>query len=299
MLKLTARLFERQPSARYADYFERALYNQLLATVAPDSGAVTYFLPLRGQFRTYLNGTFCCVGSGIENTPRYNEGIYFQQDKSLWVNLYIPSEVDWREAGLVLRQEGDITRGEPVRFTVLRAEKESSAVNFRVPHWISKPALLALNGKVKARAPKPSTYVSLKRKWRQGDVITLTLPSALRLERAKDNPSMVSVFFGPVLLAGELGRETMPHDFAEKDAYLNLPPVAVPDIISASTNPADWLKPINGPTLAFAARQAGPASGIHFRPLYEVHHQRYSVYWRLREDSGSNRGNRTRSPGAP
>ena len=121
MLKLTARLFEREPRAEYADYFERALYNHLLATVAPDTGAVTYFTPLRGNFRTYLDGTFCCVGSGIENTPRYNEGIYFEQGDSLWVNLYIPSELDWREAGLVVRQEGDITRGEPVRFTIVKA----------------------------------------------------------------------------------------------------------------------------------------------------------------------------------
>ncbi len=280
MLKITARLFERKPDAGYADYFERALYNHLLATVAPDSGAVTYFLPLRGQFRTYLNGTFCCVGSGIENTPRYNESIYFQQDKSLWVNLYIPSELDWHEAGLVLRQEGDITRGEPVRFTVVRAGRESSAVNFRIPHWISGPAVLTLNGKVKERAGKPSTYVSLKRKWKQGDVITLTLPSALRLERAKDNPSMVSVFFGPVLLAGELGREKMPdRDQGDRDAYMKLPAVAVPEIAGASTNPADWLQPIQGTALAFKAHDAGAADGIVFRPLYEVHHQRYSVYW--------------------
>jgi uncharacterized protein len=94
MLKLTARLFERKPGAQYADYYERALYNHLLATVAPETGAMSYFLPLRGHFRTYLDGTHCCVGSGIENPPRYNEGIYFQQDNSLWVNLYIPSELD-------------------------------------------------------------------------------------------------------------------------------------------------------------------------------------------------------------
>ena len=103
MLKLTARLFEREPRAEYADYFERALYNHLLATVAPDSGAVTYFMPLRGNFRTYLNGTFCCTGTGIENTPRYNEGIYFHKDVTLWVNLYIPSELTWQDIGMVLR----------------------------------------------------------------------------------------------------------------------------------------------------------------------------------------------------
>ena len=279
MLKLTARLFERKPAAEYADYFELALYNHLLATVDPDSGAVTYFTPLRGQFRTYLDGTFCCVGSGIENTPRYNEGIYFQQTNSLWVNLYIPSELDWREAGLVVRQEGDITRGEPVRFTVVKAGKQTSTLNFRIPHWISKPAVLTLNGKVKERAAKPSTYLSLERKWKEGDVITVTLPAALRLERAKDNPAMVSVFFGPVLLAGELGRENMPNDRADKDAYVKMPAVAVPEIASVSANPADWLQPVQGAALAFKAHDAGAANGTIFRPLYEVHHQRYSVYW--------------------
>lgn len=286
MLKLTAHLFGRQPDADYADYFERALYNHILATVAPDSGAVTYFTPLRGQFRTYLKDTFCCVGSGLENTPRYNEGIYFQRDKSLWVNLYIPSELDWREAGLVLRQEGDITRGEPVRFTVVQAGKTTSTLNFRIPHWISGPAVLTLNGKVQERAGKPSTYLSLKRKWKKGDVVTLTLPAALRLERAKDNPAMVSVFFGPVLLAGELGRENMPgKDQGDKDAYVKMPAVAVPEIASASANPADWLQPVPGATLAFKAHDAGPANGIVFRPLYEVHHQRYSVYWQWRANS--------------
>jgi hypothetical protein len=284
MLKLTARLFERKPEARYADYFERALYNHLLATVAPDSGAVTYFLPLRGHFRTYLDGTHCCVGSGIENTPRYNEGIYFQQGNSLWVNLYIPSELDWREAGMVVRQEGDITRDEPVRFTILKAAEQSASLRFRIPRWISKPAVLTLNGKEKKRVKEPATFVSLNRKWKKGDVVTLTLPAALRLEPAKDAPSMVSVFFGPVLLAGELGRENMPNDRADRDAYLKMPAAAVPDITNSSANPADWLAPIPGVSLASKAHNTGPADGVVFRPLYEVHHQRYSVYWRIHQN---------------
>jgi DUF1680 family protein len=289
MLKLTARLFERKPSVEYADYYERALYNHLLATIAPDTGAMTYYMPLRGNFRTYLNSTFCCVGSGIENTPRYNEGIYFQQGDSLWVNLYIPSELDWREAGLVLRQEGDITRGEPVRFTVVKAARKSSGLNFRIPHWISKPAVLTLNGEAKDPAGQPSTYVSLKREWKTGDIVTLTFPAALRLEHAKDAPSMASVFFGPMLLAGELGRENMPNDRADRDAYLKTPAIAVPEIVGSSMNPAGWLRPIEGATAAFQTHDAGPADGIVFRPLYDVHHQRYSVYWRIHEDTGLSR----------
>ncbi|MFO1511825.1 MAG: glycoside hydrolase family 127 protein [Verrucomicrobiota bacterium] len=299
MLKLSARLFERKPDAGYADYFERALYNHILASVAPDSGAVTYFTPLRGQFRTYLDGTFCCVGSGLENTPRYNEGIYFQQRNLLWVNLYIPSELDWREAGLVVRQDGDVTRGEPVRFTVVKAGKQTSTLNLRIPHWISKPATLTLNGKVKERAGKASSYLSLERKWKQGDVVTLTLPAALRLERAKDNSAMVSVFYGPVLLAGELGRDNMPNDCGDKDAYVKMPAVAVPEIVTTSANPVDWLQPVQGAPLAFQAHDAGAVDGIVFRPLYEVHHQRYSVYWRLSGNAGNGDGNHSGSPGTP
>ena len=283
MLKLTARLFERNPSAEYADYAERALYDHLLATVAPDTGLVTYFTPLRGTFRTYLTENQCCVGSGIENTPRYNESIYFQQGASLWVNLYIPSELDWRQAGLVVRQEGDITRGEPVRFTVVKAGGQSANIRFRIPHWISKPAAVTLNGKVQEPAGKPSTYVSLKRKWKAGDVVTLTLPASLRLERAKDDPSMVSVFFGPVLLAGELGRENMPNDSSDSDANMKTPAVPVPDIANSSSNPTDWLQPLPNEKLTFTAQHAGSANGLVFRPLYDVHHQRYSVYWRLND----------------
>jgi len=259
----------------------------VLASVAPDTGAVTYFTPFHGDFRTYLDGSFCCTGTGIENTPRYNEGIYFQQADSLWVNLYIPSELNWRKAGMVIRQEGDITRGEPVHFTVIKAATQSIGVNFRIPNWVCRPATLTLNGKPQEREGKPSTYVSLKRKWKAGDVITITLPAALYLKQAKDDPSIVSLFFGPVLLAGALGRENMPDDFADKDAYLTIPAVSVPDIVSPSRNPADWLQPDRNTPLKFTVHDAGMANGITFRPLYEVHHQRYSVYWRIRGDTSN------------
>jgi DUF1680 family protein len=284
MLKLTALLFEREPRAEYADYFERALYNHLLASVAPDTGEMTYFMPLYGNFRTYLAGTHCCVGSGIENPPRYNEGIYFQRADTLWINLYVPSELDWKEIGIFVRQEGDITRGEPARFTIVTSGKRPIDLKFRIPTWISKSAVVTLNNNLVTDDGKPSSYVSLERNWKPGDIVKVSLPLSLRLEKAKDDSSMISVFYGPLLLAGELGRENMPNDHADKDAYLNVPAVVVPEIVSTSTNPANWLRPIPNEELAFKTHNAGPANGIVFRPLYAVHHQRYSVYWRIREE---------------
>lgn len=286
MLKLTARLFERAPRADYADYYERALYNHVVASVAPDSGAMTYFTPFRGGFRTYLNGSFCCMGTGIENTARYNEGIYFRKDDSLWVNLYIPSELTWQEAGMVLRQEGDITRSDRVRLTMVKLGAIALTLNLRIPAWVAKTVVVKINGKPQNMEARPGSYVSLKRQWKAGDVIDLTLPAGLRLERARDDSSMVSVFHGPVLLAGELGKDEMPGcDVGDKDAFLRIAAAQVPDIVSTSSNPADWLDPLPGETPAFKMKSAGPADGIVVRPLFDLHHQRYSVYWHLRKDT--------------
>jgi uncharacterized protein len=282
MLKLTARLFERNPRAELADYYERALYNHVLASVAPDSGAVTYFTPFHGHFRTYLNGTFCCSGSGLENTARYNEGIYFHNNDALWVNLYIPSELSWRETGLVLRQQGDITRGDPVRFTVVKPGARAVTLNLRIPAWVGSPATVRINGKPQRLDARPSSYLALRRHWKAGDVIDLTLPAGLRLEQAGDDASMISLFHGPVLLAGELGKDNMPaSDVGNKDAYLKIAAAPVPAIAGTSRNPADWLAPLPGDPSAFKFTGAGPATGIVLRPLFDVHHQRYSVYWRL------------------
>lgn len=285
MLKLTSRLIERSPRIEYADYYERAVYNHILATIAPDSGAVTYFTPMHGHFRTYLDGTFCCSGSGLENTPRFNEGIYFTHDDSIWVNLYIPSELTWDATGLTIRQEGHAAAGETVKLTIAKGGTETQAtINLRIPSWVSGAAALTINGTAQNQSLKPGSYVALTRAWKVGDVVTLTLPMTLRLEQAKDVTSMVSMFYGPNLLAGELGNANMPNDVGDKDAHLGVAAANVPTITNASTNPADWLTPIAGTPLAFKAQNAGAATGITFRPLYQVHHQRYSVYWTLKSN---------------
>lgn len=282
MLKLTALLFARNQRLEYADYYERTLYNHILASVAPDTGDMTYFTPLRGHHRTYMNGTFCCTGTGIENTARYGEGIYFQQGSQVWVNLYIPSELTWDATGMTLRQEGNAAAGEEVRLTVVKAAGPVAAtLNLRIPSWVSGAAVLTVNGVTEPRTLSPSSYAVVSREWRAGDVVTLQLPTSLRLERAKDVPSMVSVLYGPMVLAGELGRAGMASDVGDPGASLGTPAVNVPALVTTSADPATWLKPAAGAPLTFTAQNVGPASGLTFRPLYQVHHQRYSVYWTL------------------
>ena len=281
MLKLTSRLIERSPdNAAYADYYERALLNHLLATIAPDTGAMTYFLPLHGDFRTYLNGTFCCVGSGIENPARYNEGIYCERGSDLWVNLYVPSALDWASQEIRLKQEGNLPVDDSVTLTITQASAKKATLHLRIPYWVAAgTADVAVNGSKVETAANPSSFVSIERNWTTGDVITIKLPARLRIERAKDVPTMASVCYGPYVLAGRLGSEGMPNDFADKDAYLNRPAAAVPAIVNESASPGDWLTLVDRKSLTFRTHDAGPATGITFEPLYAVHHERYSVYW--------------------
>src|SRR5512142_3231211 len=110
MLKLTAHLFCINPQSRYADFYERALYNQILASQNPSDGMMCYYSPLRpGAMKVYskpFDDFWCCVGTGMESHARYGEEIYFRgADGSLYVNLFIPSELRWKEKGVMIRQE--------------------------------------------------------------------------------------------------------------------------------------------------------------------------------------------------
>ncbi|HEY5957301.1 MAG TPA: beta-L-arabinofuranosidase domain-containing protein [Polyangiaceae bacterium] len=280
MLKLTSALFERGPRVEYADYYERALYNHILASIAPDNGYMTYFTPFYGNFRTYLTGTFCDNGTGMENTPRFNEGIYFEQGTSLWVNLYIPSVLTWDTTGLTLQQDGNAAAGEQVRCAITKGTDGTQAtLNFRIPYWVSGTPEVAVNG-VQQTSVNAGTYYSISRQWKVGDAVTLTLPTSVRLEHAQDVSSMVAVFYGPILLAGALGTTNMPNDtIDDKDKNLTVANVAVPTLANSSTNPADWLEAVSGTPLTYKVKNAGAANGITFQPLYQTHHQRYSVYW--------------------
>jgi len=288
LLKLTRHLFERDPKAAYADFMELALYNHILASIAPDSGHVTYFTPLRpGDFRTYLDGPYCCQGTGIENTARFGESIYFHRDDTLWVNLYIPSALDWRERGLKVRLETRYPEEGRIRMTFEAAAPVTATVNLRLPAWIGGAVGLTVNGATQSVSSLPGDYLPVKRRWQSGDSIELALPLALRVRPSMDDPATVSLCYGPVVLAGELGRDGMPaSDIADKDAYVNVPSWPAPVFVRESPSQvARSIEPVPGAPLTFTAEMANPAdrtaARVRLSPLYRVHHQRFAVYWKV------------------
>lgn len=200
MLKLSRHLFCWTADAAIADYYERALYNHILGQQDPQTGMVTYFLPLlSGSHKVYStkeNSFWCCVGSGFENHAKYGEAIYYHNDKGIYVNLFIPSVVNWREKGLTLRQETDFPAEETTVLTIRAQNPVETTVYLRYPSW-SKGVKVFVNGKKIAVKQKPGSYIAITRLWKDGDRITADYPMCLRVETTPDNPQKGALVYGP------------------------------------------------------------------------------------------------------
>ena len=273
MLKLTRHLFEWHASAEYADYYERALYNHILASQNPDDGMVCYYVPLKaGSHKTYskpFDSFWCCVGTGMENHAKYGDSIYFHSDDALWVNLFIPSELNWREKGFSLKQETRYPESDRVSFTVKTSKPLTLSLRLRYPGWATQGVLVAVNGQKQSVAAKPGSFIELRRRWKNGDRVDLTIPMSLRLEPMPDNPHRVAVLYGPTVLAGELGSDEAP---AGK-VFL------APALITDHKNIADWTTPVAEAPATFRTSRVGRPGDFTLYPFYRMHHKRYAVYW--------------------
>lgn len=289
MLKLSRHLFCWTGDTKVADYYERALYNHILGQQDPQSGMVSYFLPLlSGSHRVYStkeNSFWCCVGSGFENHAKYGEAIYYHNDKGIYVNLFIPSEVNWREKGLVLRQETAFPSEEKTSITVHAEQPVQTTVYLRYPSWSSKVVVLVNGMKVSVKQ-KPGSYLALTRQWKNGDCIEATYPMQVRIETTPDNPKRGALVYGPLVLAGERGVQGMqaPAPFSDPKLYNDYYtydyqiPTDLKTILQVDVKHPERILQRAGTELKFTTTE-----GDVIRPLYDIHQQRYVVYWDLQE----------------
>jgi uncharacterized protein len=276
MLKLTRHLFEWHASAQYADYYERALYNHILASQNPDDGMVCYFVPLKsGSRKTYstpFDSFWCCVGSGIENHAKYGDSIYFHSSDALWVNLFIPSQLNWREKGLSLRQETRYPDSETVRLSVKTRRPLTIALRLRYPAWATEGLHISVNGQPQNIKARPGSFVEVRRRWKNGDRVEMKIPMSLRLEPLPDNPNRVAVVYGPTVLAGELAQE-------DEAGIADM--VLVPALITEDRPLEQWIQPIAGEASTFRTVGVGRPRDVKLYPFYRMHGKRYAVYWDL------------------
>ncbi len=208
MLKLTSDLFMFDQRAELMDYYERGLYNHILASVAENSPANTYHVPLRpGSIKQFGNadmqGFTCCNGTAIESSTKLQNTIYFKSkdDQSLYVNLYIPSTLQWKERGIKIEQQTNFPKADHTSLTIRGNGKFD--LHVRVPSWATKGFFVTINGVDQKIVADPGTYLSIQRNWKDGDVVKLKMPFDFHLDPVMDQPNIASLFYGPVLLAAQ------------------------------------------------------------------------------------------------
>jgi DUF1680 family protein len=292
MLKLTQDLFRENPSANYMDYFERTLYNHILSTQNPVHGGYVYFTPARPRhYKVYSSpneAMWCCVGSGMENHGKYNEAIYTHQHDSLFLNLFIASELNWKDKGIKIKQETQFPFEEKTKLTVINGSSRFKLL-VRYPSWIKDKALkITVNGKPVSYTVHPSSYVAIDRIWKKGDVVQVMLPMHNTIEHLPNVPEYIAIMHGPILLAAKTGTEDLKglvaddsrwgHIASGKKLPLDKAPIIIEDNIASLT---DKLKPVAGKPLTFTASQIKLVNPINvlFEPFFKIYDARYMMYW--------------------
>jgi DUF1680 family protein len=208
MLKLTSDLFLYDQRGELMDYYERGLYNDILASVAENTPANTYHIPLRaGSIKQFGNadmtGFTCCNGTALESSTKLQNSIYFKSkdNQALYVNLYVPSTLEWTERKVTVQQTTNFPKEDHTSLTIKGSGKFD--VNVRVPGWATKGFFVKINGKEEKVQAKAGSYLKLSRTWKNGDVIELKMPFQFHLDPIMDQQNIASLFYGPILLAAQ------------------------------------------------------------------------------------------------
>lgn len=292
MLRLTKDLFVQNPDAKYMDYYERTTYNHILSTQHPDGGFV-YFTPMRPRhYRVYSkpqNGFWCCVGTGLENHGKYGELIYAHKEDDVYINLFMASQLSWKEKGITLTQNTKFPFEESSRISLKLSKPKQFTVLVRYPNWVNKGELkLLVNNQPVAVNAQPGSYASFNRMWKNGDVITVQLPMHTEAEKLPDGSDWVSFVHGPVVLAAETDTTALAGEWADagRMSHVAAGPMYslndAPIIVASKKILANGLVQKNASTLSFSApSNVYPAKykDLQLKPFFALHNARYMLYW--------------------
>jgi DUF1680 family protein len=288
MLRLTRALYAQSPEATYFNYFERALYNGILASQDPDSGMMTYFQSTRpGYVKLYhtpLDSFWCCTGSGMENHARYGESIYAHDDEALYVNLFVPSQLHWRERGLTVTQWTRFPDEDRVLLRFNTSRPQQIRLRIRHPAWC--PTLTAVwNSKRLTGSDTPGNYLEIPGgRIASGDVLELHLPMQARLEPLPGAPQFGALMYGPLVLAARLGNAGITPG---SDLIVNERKSG--EMLAETVPIPAWSKPLdelpaslvrsNASRLAFSGEGFDGGRTVEFIPWFRIAHERYNLYW--------------------
>lgn len=278
MMKLTRHLFSWSPQARYMDYYERVLFNHRMGTIDPETGTTVYYLALgNGYSKIYakpFDSFWCCNGTGAEEFAKLTDTIYFHDDTSIFVNLYIASDVNWPEKGIRVTQQTSFPEEQGTTLQVSAVKPVDIDLKLRIPSW-AKSGSVKINGHPVPAFADPGSYLALRGPWKNGDRIELSLPMHLHAAPMPDKESLQAAMYGPLVLAARLEeepREKWYRHFASEEKQEPRPTLQFKGKLD---DPTSWLEPADG-KLTFRAPSQGQT--IVFAPLSAIVHERYSVY---------------------
>jgi uncharacterized protein len=286
LMKLERLVFGWTGGARWMDAYERALFNCRLGT-QNEKGLKQYFFPLAaGYWRAYNTAEesfLCCTGTGAEEFAKFSDTIYFHRGGDVYVNQFLASTLDWKEEGFAIEQQTQFPREQGTRLILRVSRPATRTIHVRIPGWTRGDAEIKVNGRSLEAVADPGSYLAIRRTWRDGDTIDVSLPMRLWTEPLSGDESTRAALYGPLALAADLGPG--PTDQAARSLYEPFPKVIPPpDALPRAstkpdTNPADWIRVDSAVDLRFTA--SSESTKLTLMPLYEVEDQRYAVYWNL------------------
>lgn len=295
MLKLSRHLFCWSANEKYMDYYEQALYNDILPQQDPETGMICYFTPLEaGVFKLYstpYRSFWCDVGTGFENHAKYGESIYYHNNTGVYVCLFIPSILKWKERGIKIIQETRYPEEPNTTLTIICDSALQMPLYIRYPSWATSGAIIKVNGEKINIHQDPGSFITLNRKWKSGDKVEIMYPMSLRLVPTPDNPKVAAVDYGPLVLSAKVGFKGIvpPAPFSDPNkhndyyTYNYHIPRNIPDTLLTKGNEiTDWIKPLAHSKEIFFTAKDARGKDITLIPFNEIHRGRYVVYWNLK-----------------
>jgi len=279
MMKLTRHLYGWTGDAKFMDYYERLLWNVRLGT-QDAHGMLMYYVSMQpGYWKTFgtaYDSFWCCTGSGVEEYAKLVDTLYFHDDSGIFINHFAASQVDWPEKGVRITQHTDFPET-PSATLAIHAEKPVRlALRVRQPYWCEGMSI-RVNG-APEKGSSANGYLSVERVWQPGDRVEITLPMGFHPSPLPGNPSLEAMMYGPLVLAGQMGRDGLTYDMIYGMAgpsytgkYTDAPMPAV-----EGSGKSAWAEPAGEPLRFRAAVSTG---SMQMKPLYQVLDERYTIYF--------------------
>ena len=294
MLKLTEDLNRVKPDGMYGDFYETAMFNHILSAQHPQHGGYVYFTSARPRhYRNYSapnEAMWCCVGTGMEDHGKYGQFVWTHdkgvkaEDDALYVNLFVASELNWKDRKMVIRQQTAFPYAESSVVEVAKG-KGTFILKVRKPSWCENFTVKGVG--FDADSYEENGFVCMKRKWKKGDQVKISMPMHAYIKPMINVPQYVAIMYGPILLGMKTGTEDMRGLIADDSRFgqyaggkklaLDEAPILLPKHLD---DIAKNLKPVPGKPLHFklATRMENAIDG-ELQPFFEIHDSRYMMYW--------------------